>query len=223
MAEASRHTVLADAPPPPGGGPLAMGEVAYVEKVVLRGDPADAAFVTAVRDGLGAAPPVEPFHVATGSDCHLLWQAWDTWLVRGPDGHTQAGPGAGAKFGGPLVGLLREALADVEHGSATDISEAETIIRLAGDEARLVLSKGCPLDLHVRAFRPGEARRSLLAGADVTLRLLDGPGQDTFDIHVRRSFAASLWRWLAQAGRAHGLGPLPPAPAGPVRGELGDS
>ena len=199
MADPVRHAVLADMPELPGDGPLAVGEIPFVEKVLLRGDPSDGDFVAAARQALGVSPPVEPCRVAQGDGCAVLWLAWDTWLVRGPD--------EGAQADGPLAQGLRRAVAGAGHGSVTDISEAETIIRLSGEEARVVLSKGCPLDLHARAFRPGEARRSLLAGADVTLRLLGHAGPDTFDIHVRRSFAASLWRWLAEAGRGHGLGP----------------
>jgi len=205
VAEPRRHAVLADAVQPPDGGPLAMGEVSFVDKALLRGDPANAVFMAAVRYVLGVSPPVTSCHGAEAENCSVLWLAWDSWLVRGPDSEGEQQERGGQ---GTLAERLRDALADVGHVAVTDISEAETIIRLSGPQARLVLSKGCPLDLHARAFRPGEVRRSLLAGTDVILHLHRQAPEDCFDIYVRRSFAATLWRWLLQAGRAHGAGRL---------------
>jgi sarcosine oxidase subunit gamma len=70
-----------------------------------------------------------------------------------------------------------------------------------------VLAKGCPLDLHPRAFPPGACAQSLLAKVAVLIHLQDddrarGP---SFDVYVARSFAHYLWMWLEDAGREYGV------------------
>ena len=70
-----------------------------------------------------------------------------------------------------------------------------------------MLAKGCPLDLHPRAFTPGSCAQSLLAKADVLIHLrADDPRHGpTFDLYVARSFAHYLWAWLEDAGREYGV------------------
>jgi sarcosine oxidase subunit gamma len=70
-----------------------------------------------------------------------------------------------------------------------------------------VLAKGCPLDLHPRAFATGNCAQSLLAKASVLIHLPNDDAQrgPTFDLYVARSFAHYLFAWLEDAGREYGV------------------
>ena len=98
---------------------------------------------------------------------------------------------------------MQEALTGL-HVSVNDISGGQTIIRLRGARARDVLSKGCPVDLHPRAFGAGQCAQSHIAKSTTPLiiQLDDTP---TYDVIVRRSFADYLARWLKHAGMEYDI------------------
>jgi sarcosine oxidase subunit gamma len=164
-------------------------------KVELRGDPGDRAFMAAVGRALDLLLPTEANTSAGRGDLTALWLGPDAWLLTCP-------PGALAT----LAGSLRKALSDV-HAAVTDVSDGRVALRLAGPNARDVLAKGCPLDLHPRAFATGNCAQSLLAKASVLIHLPNDDGQrgPTFDLYVARSFAHYLFAWLEDAGREYGV------------------
>jgi sarcosine oxidase subunit gamma len=174
---------------------VGLGERQDLGKIDLRGDPHDRAFMAAVGRVLDLLLPSEPCTSAAKAQIAALWLGPDEWLVTCPAHDVPR-----------LVGALREALADV-HAAITDVTDGRVAFRLAGPNARYVLAKGCPLDLHPRVFPVGSCAQSLLAKATVLIHLLDdqtegGPG---FDLHVARSFADYLWLWLEDAGREYGV------------------
>ena len=70
----------------------------------------------------------------------------------------------------------------------------ETIIKAAAD----LISRGCPLDLHVRSFPAVSLAQSQISKANVVLYCLEA--ETAFEITVRRSFAEYLFKWLCEAG-----------------------
>ena len=164
-------------------------------KVELRGDPGDRAFMAAVGRTLDLLLPTEANTTASRGDLTALWLGPDAWLLTFP-------PGALAR----LAGSLRRALSDV-HAAITDVSDGRVALRLAGPNARDVLAKGCPLDLHPRVFATGSCAQSLLAKASVLIHLPNDDVQrgPTFDLYAARSFAHYLFAWLEDAGREYGL------------------
>jgi sarcosine oxidase subunit gamma len=164
-------------------------------KILLRGDPVDRAFMAAVGRARDVLLPNEPNTTAARGQLTVLWLGPDAWLLAGPPGD-----------GGSRIDGLRQALADL-HAGITDVTDGRVALRLAGPDAREVLAKGCPLDLHPRAFPPGSCAQSLIAKASVLIHLLDDePGRGpTFDLYVARSFAHYLWTWLDDAGREYGV------------------
>lgn len=175
----------------PGGAGVVAGERRFIAKVSLRGDPADPAFAAGAKTALGFAPPVAPNTVDGKRDRYALWLGPDEWLVVGaPDTQDKT------------VAALRAALAGC-HAAVTDVSEGRTIIRLTGAHARDVIAKGCPIDLHPRAFGPGRCAQSRYARALVILHQLDEA--PTFDLHVDRSFADYLWRVIEDASLEYGF------------------
>ena len=120
----------------------------------------------------------------------------DEWLVvTPPDAQTS------------LADSLEAAL-DGVHCSVTDVTGGQTGITLGGPNAREVLSKGCPLDLHPLVFRPGDCAQTLLAKANVTLRCVDD--SPSWELIVRRSFADYAALWLQDAALEYGCAFVPP-------------
>ena len=196
---ALRRTALEPARLRPRGARLS--ERQDLGKVDLRGDPHDRAFMAAVGRVLDLLLPGEPCTSASKEQIAALWLGPDQWLVTCP---ADDAPG--------LVGSLRAALADV-HAAITDITDGRVAFRVAGPCARGVLAKGCPLDLHPRAFPPGSCAQTLMAKASVLIHLLDDDRErgPSFDVYVARSFAHYLWTWLEDAGREYGV-QIEPAP-----------
>ena len=176
-----------------------LGERAFPGQLNLRGDPANKAFMNAVSGVIGRAPPTIP-NTWTGKDDsdedpRTLWLAPAEWLIV-----------TATDAGDALAGKLAAAVAD-HGGSVVDVGDARTVLVLHGPNAGDVLMKGCPLDLHPDAFRPGDCAQSLLARAAVILcrRKDDADGGASFEIHVARSFAAYLWAWLEDAAGEYGV------------------
>lgn len=217
---ARRRSALAGLVEPlPGGAEcgLRLVERPHGAKINLRGDRGDAAFRAAVTAAIGAEPPPGPEAWIGREGTAILGLGPDEWLIVGP-------PEVEAR----LEAGLRTALAG-QFAAVTDVTENWTVIEARGIAVRAVLAKGCPLDLHPRHVRPGFVGQSLLAQTDIILHLMgESPGGDpggdadseaavadtpaapetmTVHLYVRRSFAAHLWHWLADAGLEFGVGP----------------
>jgi sarcosine oxidase, subunit gamma len=164
-------------------------------KIELRGDPGDRGFMAAVGRALDLLLPSEPNTTAGRGDLVALWLGPDAWLLTCPPGEVAT-----------RIEVLREALADV-HVAITDVSDGRVALRLVGPNARDVLAKGCPLDLHPRVFTVGRCAQSLLAKTSVLIHLLHDDAQrgPTFDVYVARSFAHHLWAWFEDAGLEYGM------------------
>jgi sarcosine oxidase subunit gamma len=131
---------------------------------------------------LGVPVPA-PNRVVTAGERAILWLGPDEYLVVAPDG---------------------DDVAELTGESVVDVSANRTTIELSGPHARDVLEKGMSIDLHPRAFGPGQCAQTLLARAQVILRQLDtapttaGP---TYHVLVRGSFAPYLADWLVDASK----------------------
>jgi len=160
-----------------------LQEIAGLALADLRGDPGDAAFVSAVESVLGATPPSAPNTVAVAGAASLLWLAPDQWLAVGT---------------GDLASRLTAVLGTLHH-LVCDVSAGRRVLELAGPAARTVLSKGMSLDLHPRAFKPGQCAQSALARVPVLLHQLDESPR--YRLYLRRSFAPYILAWLNAAMR----------------------
>lgn len=173
-----------------GAAGIVLSEIPHRARLNLRGDPADRGFMAAIGRALDLVLPTEPNTTTTAGGVTALWLGPDEWLLTAAPGEEDA-----------LAGRLAAAL-EGHDAALVDVTDAATIIRLEGPHARDVLAKGCPLDLHPRAFAEGRVAQSLIGPIDVALHRT---GPDAYDIHVRRSFADHLWRWLADAGLEYGV------------------
>ena len=177
-----------------GAAGVAMAEHPHQGIVNLRLDRDDAAVLAAFEAAFGFALPAEPNSTAGAGVITAFWLGPDEWWIVTPGPEPEAGPALAEK--------LRGALADHCH-AVTDVGESRTCIRLSGPEARAVLQKGCPIDLHPRVFQPAACAQTCLAKATVLIHhASDGPA---FDVYVPRSFAEYLWAWLEDAAREYGV------------------
>jgi len=169
---------------------VTLRERPFLGCVNLRGNLDDASFTDAVQGVLGIALPTEPNTVVESGDITVFWLAPTEWFVRTvADGERD------------LIARLEEALAG-QHIATNDVTGNFTTIELAGPHARDVLEKGCTLDLHPRAFAPGECAQTLLSHAGILIRPVhDG---QAFELVVRRSFADYTFIWLEDAAVEYG-------------------
>ncbi len=173
-----------------GDAGVVLCERRFVAKINLRGKPLKK-FLDAARKALGLTLPKKPNTTAAGKDLTALMLGPDEWLVVGAPGRE-----------GEIAAGLRSALAG-QHAAITDVTEGRTVIGLSGRNARDLLMKGCPLDVHRREFKPGDCAQSVLAKAIIILhQTSDAPA---YDIYVERSFADYLWTWLEDAAEEYGL------------------
>ena len=114
----------------------------------------------------------------------VLWLGPDEWMVQAP--HEAIAD---------LQAALEAALSG-QHAAVTEVSDHSVAITLSGGGARRILEKGCPLDLHPRAFGTGQCGQSHFLQAVIIVAQLD---QDRYLLRVRRSMSEYLWDALADA------------------------
>lgn len=162
-------------------------ELPFITMVSLRAEPGGALYARLGAE-LGLTLPVDCGQTAQspGSDAErhtALWLGPDEWLVTStgdPDGWAST----------------LQALLGSDPGSVVDVSANRTVVELSGPSARSVLEKGCPADLHPRAFGPGTAISTSLGPVPL---LLWQTGDQTYRLLPRSSYADYLARWLLDA------------------------
>ncbi|MFD5257409.1 sarcosine oxidase subunit gamma [Streptomyces bobili] len=161
----------------------ALTERPFLTMVNLRVDPASEA-ADRMGQTLGAPLPSRCGETTGSGPLTVFWLGPDEWLVL-----SRAEPSA-------VTAELNEALGDAP-GSVVDVSANRTALELSGPAARQVLEKGCPLDLHPRAFAPGQAVSTTVGPVAVLLWQVDDT--PTYRLFPRSSFADHLARWLIDA------------------------
>ncbi|WP_369393698.1 sarcosine oxidase subunit gamma [Streptomyces sp. CG1] len=166
-----------------GARGVTLTEWPFITMVNLRVDPASEA-ADRIEKTLGAPLPRQCSHTTASGPHTVVWLGPDEWLVL-----SQA-------EGSAVTAELWQALAG-DPGSAVDVSANRTTLELSGPAARQVLEKGCPLDLHPRAFGPGRAVSTTVGPVPVLLwQVHDRPAYRLFP---RSSFAGYLAHWLIDA------------------------
>jgi sarcosine oxidase, subunit gamma len=159
-----------------------FGEVFATRQVGLRLRPPFPAYLA------GVPLPLAPNRVAASLALRTLCLGPDEWLIVA-EGEAS-----------DLVPRLERALGG-RRAAIHDLSSSRAIIEIRGDGARALLAAGCGLDLHPRAFGPGQCAQTLLARVPVILDQIDDAPH--YRLLVRRSYARWLHAWLVDA--AEGL------------------
>ena len=170
-----------------GDRAVAVQELPFRAMVSLRAEPGGALYQR-LGDTLGLTLPRHCGQTArssgTGIERHTaLWLGPDEWLIVSSDDPEE--------LTGALEGLLTD-----DPGSVVDVSANRTVVELSGPCARSVLQKGCPADLHPRAFGQGTAISTSLGPVPLVLWQ---SGEQTYRLLPRSSYADYLARWLVAA------------------------
>ncbi|MGX1565411.1 sarcosine oxidase subunit gamma [Streptomyces sp. NPDC055506] len=166
-----------------GARGVTLRELPFLTMVNVRVDPASET-AERIEKTLGTRLPRECGHTTASGPHTALWLGPDEWLV------------ISRADGTAVTAELREALGG-DPGSVVDVSANRTTLELRGPSARQVLEKGCPLDLHPRAFGPGQAVSTTVGPVAVLLRQIDDA--PAYHLLPRSSFADHLARWLIDA------------------------
>lgn len=169
------------------GRACSLAEIAFVDMLNLRGDAGDTRFVQAVQTACGMVLPTRPNTASIDPQRQLLWLGPDEWLLKLRD-----------RQGDAVAAALQQALAGV-HSAVVEVGHGNTTLLLQGPGSIDLLARGCPLDLHPRAFPTGALAQSHIAKASATV-LCQYVGIQ-YEVTVRRSFADYLVRWLCEAGK----------------------
>lgn len=167
------------------GRACSLAEIPFVDMLNLRGDAADPRFGKAVLDACGLHLPHKANSASIDPQRQLLWLGPDEWLLKLRD---RQGDAVAAALQAALTGL---------HSAVVDVGHGNTTLLLQGPGSADLLARGCPLDLHARAFPTGALAQSHIAKAGATVLCLYAGIQ--YEITVRRSFADYLVRWLCEA------------------------
>jgi methylglutamate dehydrogenase subunit D len=86
-------------------------------------------------------------------------------------------------------------------GAVTSLSHSRTRIFIEGEPVREVLARSIPLDFHPSVFAIGQFA---LTGIHHTPVLVHRTGEQRYEIYAMRTFALSVWEWLADAALPFG-------------------
>jgi len=170
---------------------ITVGEVAHRAIINIRGNPGDLVFSAAVKVATGADLPIAANTVSVADDLRILWLGPNEWWVVAPDAKRAE-----------LIERLRQSFAG-QHTAVCDVSESRTVITVTGPAARDVLARGISLDLHPRAFGPGQCAQTGMAKANVVLHQIDNA--PSYEIYILKSFSDYLWRWIGLVAEDFGL------------------
>lgn len=146
--------------------------------------------------GLGLDVPTGPRRTVAET-LALVWTGPGQWLAVFAEGDAEA------------VARQLASLTDV--CSLVPQDDARTVLGLSGPQARTTLTKMLSIDLHPRAFRPGDAAVTLAGTIATTLWQVD----DTplYEVAVPRSFARSFTGWLLESAAEFGCDVAEPPPS----------
>lgn len=145
----------------------------------------DAALEKHFASAYGIEPPETP-RVVSGNGLDLVWSGPSQWLVlsRNP------------RMPSELAVALKGA-------AVSDQGDARAILRLEGARVRDALAKGCPIDLHPKAFRRGDTALTVIGGIGV--QLWQAESEDALHVAIFRSMAGSFWSWFLPSAQEFGV------------------
>lgn len=162
-----------------------MKERDDVAMIDLRGSPDDKTFMKNATTVLGLDLPTSPRSSVKKRGLNVLWLSTDQWLILVP-----------LKAREKLMSDLTKKLGR-NSCLICDVSDARTVIRLTGSQAREVLIKGTSVDVTRADFTPGTVRRMLFAEVGAMCHFVSND-PDIIDLFVFRSYANYVWEWLLQ-------------------------
>ncbi len=160
-------------------------EIGLQGMITLRGDLSDKVLIKAVKDAAGQKVPAQREAIVKG-DTGVGWMSPDELLVLVPYTEVE-----------DKLAAMNNALSGI-HALAVNVSDARSVFRVSGDNAREVLGKLAPVDLSPEAFQPGQIRRSRLAQVAGAFWM---DGDESFRVVCFRSAADYVFKLLKVAAQ----------------------
>lgn len=153
--------------------------------------------IDAVNAALGLALPTAVFGSAYNKARTLraLWIGPGEWLL------------ACAQSDRTHIEARLEQARDGIPSALTEVGHGHAILNLTGPRTLDVLAQGCGLDLHRSVFTEGHCAMTELARLQVLIDRVPvrpAPTGGSYDIHVGRSYASSLWHFITTAATEYG-------------------
>ncbi|GGO84644.1 sarcosine oxidase subunit gamma [Marinobacterium nitratireducens] len=173
----------------PKNGGVTLQEHKLLGHLVIRGSQDNQAFLAGAREALGFDLPTAPLSSVQQGDRSVRWISPDEWLLIVP-----------GEEAFDVEEQLRAAMGG--HFAIVNVSGGQTVLELSGPEARSVLKKSTPYDVHDRNFPVGKVVTSVFAKTQAVIRRT---GEQSWELVIRRSFADYAWLWLQDASAEYGL------------------
>jgi len=157
-----------------------------IQVLTFNGKHLDAA--TAISEALGIKCPTAPGSSHSDGITQVCWNGPNSWMVIASDEESARGTGE-------LLQTLQAAVGDL--GAVVDQSHGRCCLRLSGACARQVMAKNTAIDLHPRAFGPGQCAMTSIAHMNATIVQIDDA--PTYDLFVIRSLARSFAQAIEHA------------------------
>jgi sarcosine oxidase subunit gamma len=170
-------------------GGVRLQEHKLLGHLVIRGSQDNAAFLAGARAVLGFDLPTRPLTSEQVGELSVRWIAPDEWLLILP-----------GREAFELESRLRGAMSG--HIAIVNVSGGQTVLELSGPDARMVLRKSTPYDVHDRNFPVGKVVTTVFAKSQAVIRRT---GEQSWELVIRRSFADFIWLWLQDACAEFGL------------------
>ena len=135
----------------------------------------------AIATVLGIKCSTRPGIVDSDGKTQVCWNGPNSWMIVCSDAEAGRAPGE-------LFTALQDAVGDL--GAVVDQSHGRCGLRLSGLHARKVMAKNTAIDLHPRAFGPGQCAMTSVAHMNATVIQVDD--SPTYDLFVIRSLARSF-------------------------------
>ena len=135
----------------------------------------------AVGSAVGITCSTRPGIVNSDNKTQVCWNGPNSWMIVCSDAETGRAPGE-------LFRILQDGVGDL--GAVIDQSHGRCGLRLSGSRARQVMAKNTAIDLHPRAFGPGQCAMTSVAHMNATIIQVDDT--PTYDLFVIRSLARSF-------------------------------
>lgn len=144
----------------------------------------------AINNALGIECSTEPGLCNSDGKTQVLWNGPNSWMVVAGDDETD-------RASGELLETLHNAVGKL--AAVVDQSHGRCGLRLSGRYARRVMAKNTAIDLHPRAFAPGQCAMTSIAHMNATIVQVDAA--PTYDLFVIRSLARSFAHAIKHACR----------------------
>ena len=162
---------------------IKIQELPYVNKINLRLDPNNNAYMSFCGKILGAVLPTKPNTYVQNEKVKIIWLGPDEWIVINDQKNE-------------LFIKLKNELGDLE-ASVTDVSENRTIIRLSGKKIMTLLSKFLVLDLEKNLRNKLSCAQTFFVKVPILLiRNNDNNQIPVIDIFTNRSHANYIYNLL---------------------------